>query len=287
MRRAFNLRRVCRLLGAAAWIGAPALAVDVRAADEPKPPARVIQDNSFLLEEGYNQEPNIVQHIFNMPLLVNQRGRADERELTLNFTQEWPIGGQTHQFSYTVPYAYMSSGGEEAHGFGDVLINYRLQAMTESEDRPAVAPRFSLVLPTGNDEKGLGAGAAGFQTNTAASKVVTDRLTIHGNAGLTWFPDAAGGHDLLSYNLGASAIYALTNDLNFMLECRSEWLEEEAPRGRTDHSTVILLSPGLRYGITRPGVQVVLGLGVPIGLTGDAPDYGLVLYLSVEHVFAK
>lgn len=31
------------------------------------PPAKGIQDNSFFVEEAYNQEPGIVQHIINVP----------------------------------------------------------------------------------------------------------------------------------------------------------------------------------------------------------------------------
>src|SRR5438876_366992 len=62
-------------------------------------------------------------------------------------TQEWPIGGKTHQFSFTVPFA----GAQEGAGIGDVLVNYRFQLMDEDGRRPAIAPRVSLVLPTSRD----------------------------------------------------------------------------------------------------------------------------------------
>ena len=57
----------------------------VGVAQEPPP----IQDNSFLLEEAYNQEAGVVQHIS-----AFQRMRGGEWIAT--FTQEWPAPGQTH-----------------------------------------------------------------------------------------------------------------------------------------------------------------------------------------------
>ncbi|MGZ8391565.1 MAG: hypothetical protein ACXWWK_01855, partial [Gemmatimonadales bacterium] len=55
-----------------------------------------IQDNSFLIEEAYNQESGVVQHISTFALA------ADGDAWGYGFTQEWPLGGIRHQFSYTV-----------------------------------------------------------------------------------------------------------------------------------------------------------------------------------------
>src|SRR4051812_47547900 len=72
-----------------------------------KTPAQSIQDNSFLIEEAYNQEAGVVQHIFNLSLGVDKRHGADEREWLFSFTQEWPLWSQAHQFSYTIPYSWL------------------------------------------------------------------------------------------------------------------------------------------------------------------------------------
>src|SRR4030095_14837612 len=82
------------------------------------PPAKGIQDNSFFVEEAYNQEPGIVQHIINVPAFF-ERGN---NEFSFIFTQEWPIFSQTHQFSYTIPYTFT----ESENGFDDIRLNYRL-----------------------------------------------------------------------------------------------------------------------------------------------------------------
>jgi hypothetical protein len=47
-----------------------------------------------------------------------------------------------------------------------------------------------------------------------------------------------------------------------------------------------LLDPGVRAALyTGDEIQWVGGLGVPIGLSEDAPDIGVFIYMSVEHNF--
>lgn len=248
-----------------------------------EPPAKTVQDNSFLMEEAYNQEPGVVQHIFNA---VHTRGDG-ERAWDLRFIQEWPIFSQRHQFSYAVPYSFINSDGGSANGFGDALLNYRFQWLSETARQPAVAPRFSLILPTGDADAGLGNDAAGMQMNTAISKVLSDRWTVHGNVGATVLPDVRG-KSLVSYNLGASAVYAVNHHLNLMLECVGDWEEEVNDSGGTTRRSSIVMSPGVRYGIGDASrAQTVIGIAAPLGLTPDAPDFGVFLYFSLEHAFVR
>src|SRR5215216_2892737 len=65
-----------------------------------EPLAKGIQDNSFFIEEAYNQGPGVVQHILNVPI----DSTNGSREIAPSFTQEWPVFSQIHQFSYTIPY---------------------------------------------------------------------------------------------------------------------------------------------------------------------------------------
>ncbi|HET6761524.1 MAG TPA: hypothetical protein VFH13_05460, partial [Gemmatimonadaceae bacterium] len=108
------------------------------AAQSPPPPhsqdeAPPIEDNSFLVEEAYNQERGIVQHINTFSRATSATGWM------YTFTQEWPLAGQKHQLSYTVPLARKdeTSGGET--GLGDVAINYRYQ-IGGGENPFALAP---------------------------------------------------------------------------------------------------------------------------------------------------
>jgi hypothetical protein len=117
-----------------------------------------IQDNSFLIEEAYNQEPGVVQHIQTFQYM-------DDHTWGYSFTQEWPAPGETHQLSYTIPVSRFDDTAEV--DINDVLLNYRYQLI--NRDGKAMAPRLSLVLPTGDDKKGFGKGALGFQTNIPLS----------------------------------------------------------------------------------------------------------------------
>ncbi|MFN2540578.1 MAG: transporter [Chthoniobacterales bacterium] len=243
-----------------------------------EPLAKGIQDNSFLVEEAYNQEPGVVQHILNVPVFVTHGQKA----VCPSFTQEWPIFSQTHQFSYTLPYTFT----EEANGFEDVWLNYRLQALMEAECVPAFAPRFSFILPTGDADEGFGHERLGYEINLPFSKIVADRWTIHFNAGGSIFPDVRG-HDPTNYNWGASAIFAVSRDFNLMLESIVVSEEDVDEMNDTHRATAALISPGVRYAFNLPGdAQLVVGLAVPIGLTSDSPDYGVFFYCSFEHLFA-
>lgn len=250
-------------------------------------PAEEVQDNSFLIEEAYNQEAGVVQHILNIVYTRDRRSGPDEHQWSFVFTQEWPAFSQTHQLSYTVPYTFLDSGSSSENGFEDISLNYRLQVLMESERTPAFAPRFSLILPTGDEDEGFGDDTVGYQINLPISKIVTDRLTLHWNGGATLLPDVSG-HDLLNYNLGASAIYAVTSEFNLMLEALAEWDEEVDDFGGTESEAAVVISPGFRYAFNHPNdAQTVIGLAAPIGLTSAAPDFGVFIYASFEHFFFR
>ena len=88
----------CAIGIAFAGTGAP---LQAQPKTRPAPPwPEAIEDNSFFIEEAYNQEARVVQHISTFSYVA---GAAPERDGS--FTQEWPIGGQAHQLSYTIPYS--------------------------------------------------------------------------------------------------------------------------------------------------------------------------------------
>ncbi len=259
-----------------------------------------IEDNSFLIEEAYNQEPGVVQHIFNWARGWDWTdGRSSAFDFV--FTQEWPIGSQRHQFSYTIPISTFSEhpdGGSssEEDGFGDILLNYRFQLLKETEHQAAFAPRFSVILPTGDEDEGLGAGEVGYQINLPLSKKLR-QWALHANAGLTAIPDVKagvdpavsfGGRTLNGYNLGASAIWLVRPSVNVMFEALAVWNEELTETASENRTYEMLLSPGIRWAPYTSGeTQWVLGIGLPIGVSRDAPDISLFFYMSLEHPFKE
>jgi len=254
-------------------------------------PIDVIEDNSFLIEEAYNQEEGVVQHIFSA-LHTTSGGRHG---WGFTFTQEWPVISQDHQFSYTIPSYHLTDGTDRVYGIGDILLNYRYQALYEGEMLPAFAPRFSLILPTGNRRKGTGNNVVGYQWNLPFSKKVADRLALHANFGLTYLPHvkappAATGsapkQSLISYNVGGSAIVALLPRLHFMLEWVGNFDQGFNDAGRRERSFRSTISPGFRAAlVNEEKLQIVAGIAAPVGLNRRTDNIGAFLYFSVEHDF--
>ena len=277
-------------LSAAALMNFDSSAAEPPAADKPKRNVDGFMDNSFLIEEAYNQEPGVVQHIFGAFYGVDKLKGPDDKSLLMAFTQEWPLFSQAHQFSYTVPYTFARSGGQSSDGTGDVQLNYRYQANFNKDTLTAFAPRVSLVLPTGDEPKGFGDNSWGYQFNLPFSTTLADKWCAHANAGLTFLPNAGAPprNDLLHYNLGASVIYAAKPDLHFMLEWISSWNEGLSDSGGLRREFASIISPGVRKAFNYANdSQLVLGLAAPIGLTGPAPDFGVFLYVSFEHFFKR
>ena len=252
-------------------------------------PIEVIEDNSFLIEEAYNQEAGVVQHIFQAIYSNDPR----QRGWAFAFTQEWPIYGQDHQFSYTVLSYHLINDGDRQYGIGDTLLNYRYQALEEGPGKPAFAPRFSLILPTGNRDKGTGNGVVGYQWSLPFSKKIASRLALHGNFGVTYLPHVRSPMDngqlspkrsLVSPWVGGSAIYALLPRLHLMLEWLSIIQDNINGSGRAVRTFNPLLSPGFRAAVVNEeDLQIVVGAGIPIGLNRQVNNLSGFFYFSVEH----
>lgn len=249
------------------------------------PPAP-IQDNSFLIEEAYNQESGVVQHISAIALEDGGRSWA------YGFTQEWPIFGRRHQASFTVPLQNTGDSFRHGVGIGDVALHYRYQLAGVDGGPLAVAPRLSLLLPTGDAGVGRGAGGAAVQVNLPVSLTLSAALIAHTNAGATVTPAARApdGHEgrTVAVNLGQSVVWLVHPKANLLLEAAWAWDEEVAGPGDPAESTTFFLAPGARFAIDFPsGLQVVPGIAVPIGIGPSSGEHGVFLYLSLEHSFRR
>jgi hypothetical protein len=243
-----------------------------------------VQDNSFLVEEAYNQEAGVVQHISNFV-----RGPGG-RDWIFSFTQEWPLGGIRHQIGYTLLLQHRTDFATT--GFGDALLNYRYQLIgNSSSDRLLMAPRLSLLLPTGSAGVGRGTGSPGLQLNLPVTYVVRPALVAHVNAGLTAVPwtESPGGAQATTVvpNLGASAIWMLTPLFNPLVELVWYGNRDVVGPGRTVGASQAFLNPGARWAFNLPTqLQVTVGAAYTIGLNAGSDD-ALFAYLSFEHPFRR
>lgn len=242
-----------------------------------------ISDNSFLVEEAYNQERGVVQHI---GLFVrDQAGRW-----SYSFTQEWPVRGARHQLSYALQLLKPEGGATGRAGFGDLAINYRWQLSGGGSAGLSVAPRISVVLPTGQWRESRGDGALGLEVALPVSVVLAPRWRAHLNASVMAIPGArneAGSRaDLMRMKGGASVVYLLRPHFNLLTEALFHRAVSAAGLGLSEAATGVLLIPGFRWAIgVGEGIQVVPGLAYQLVLVGAKDREGPLAYLSVEHPF--
>lgn len=240
-------------------------------------PYREIQDNSFLLEEAYNQEDGVIQEIQTFQYMKGDTW-------AYSFTQEWPVPSQTHQLSYTIPVEKLGKDEGRHTGLGDIALNYRYQLLFK-EGVMAVSPRFSLILPTGDDKKGLGTGTVGYQVNMPVSLKLSERFVTHWNLGMTFTPkakDPSGAKaDIFNTNYGMSFVYLANRNLNALLEFVGT--TDHIDNGSNADQNSFIINPGLRYAIDLKGLQIVPGISVPIGIGPSNGEYGVMAYLSFEH----
>jgi hypothetical protein len=244
-----------------------------------------IEDNSFLIEEAYNQETGIVQHI---STYLRDPGTG---EWAYAFTQEWPAPGRRHQVSWTL-LALRPGGAGEGAGFGDIGLNYRWMALGIEGGPVAFAPRVTLLFPTGDGAAGRGEGAASVQVNLPLSLQAGRRLVLHTNTG-AWRVDdglnSAGIQtDRTTWWVGQSIIYLARPSFNLMLEALWTRSRSVADDGTTDQTRAFVVSPGARFAFNHAsGLQVVPGIAFPIERRDGGTDGAILLYLSFEHPFGR
>lgn len=244
-----------------------------------------IQDNSFLVEEAYNQEDGVVQHISSYERLTNSRDWAYTQ------TDEWPLRTLKHQLSITLAGTHVGSFAGSGAGWGDAALNYRYQLVGSGETTIAIAPRLSMLLPTGDHKFGQGSGGVGVQTNLPVSIQHSSHFVTHWNAGATWVPHAQSeSHEsasTMAFNLGQSVVWLAKPRFNVLLETLWTSSEVVVGLGRRQRSQDLYMSPGVRWAYNfKNGLQIVPGLALPIGIGPCAGEKGVIMYLSFEHPFS-
>ncbi|NTW85234.1 MAG: transporter [Holophagaceae bacterium] len=283
MRFSINIMLKRALLALPALLLATSLSAQEKSADKKEGP---IQDNSFLIEEAYNQETGVVQHISTFTRY------QESKDWIYTFTQEWPIGSIQHQLSFTLPWQRFGTSLDGKQAFGDVALNYRYQLLGDGNAKVALSPRVSVLLPTGDEKKGFGRGATGLQLALPMSVALSDAFVAHTNVGMTLTPKAkntlgekANTQDV---SLGQSLIWLAHPRFNVMLEYVHTQAQAVAGPDRTEKVTATYLSPGIRWSYNFPsGLQIVPGLAMPIGVGASRGEKAIFLYVSFEHPFKK
>ncbi len=213
-----------------------------------------IEDNSFLLEEAYNQERGVIQFI--QVLQWNKKTRTYDYSLA----NEIPITDEKHQFSYTIPVS-LNKEDSHAQGVGDISLEYRTQ-WVKRRDEILVATKFSLFTPTGSVKRGMGAGRYGVKVNHALTSILSDKFVTHWNFGSTYYPQSenveGGSNSTTSFNYGMSIFYMKSETFNFLTEfvASDDEVVNEAGSGTKVGSTrqhTFTINPGMRWALDNAG----------------------------------
>jgi Putative MetA-pathway of phenol degradation len=178
--------------------------------------------------------------------------------------KEWELEGEVKygltdrfQLSGEVPLVYVDPDGEDSHfGVGDLTLaaNYNIF----QQDTWAVAIRNAFILPTGASSRDLGGGEFVWEPSLLAYARV-GRGEIYGGVGEDFGDDA----DHLIYT--AAAVWPLCPRTVGVLEL------DGTTGGGED---TLYFVPGTYVHF---GEKTQLGVGVPIGLTDDSDDWGVIL----------
>jgi hypothetical protein len=232
-----------------------------------------IEDNSFLLEEAFNQTPGVIQctainHI--------KRGVAE-----LNFECEMPMKGELHQLSVSVPAKVFQS----TVGLEDIMISYR--PLVFGRHRWVMAtPRLSVILPSGKASRGFGNGLWGIECNVALTKQLSRRLISHVNLRSSSFlknlMHESQQNRFHYQSAGTSLIFAAAKGFDLMAEVTTS---NEGPGFSRASSWNFIGNPGFRFCLKINEFLVVPGISTPLALLSGRPTLSQVLfYISIERV---
>jgi hypothetical protein len=214
-----------------------------------------IRDNSFLVEEAYNQDRNVVQHIGTFTSSRNGAWAA-------NVTDEWPLGGVRNQVSVGLTLGEAGLGTQ----YGTLALNYRRQVFGAPDAAVIVSPRLSLLASLGSSSDRV----PGLQANVPVTAVLSESFVSHWNLGAT----IGTGPTIL--NVGASVVWLTLPWMNFLVE--GVFL------GAAGQPPTYIVSPAVRWALNFGAVQVVPGVAIPLHFARSGEN-AVLLYLSIEHPF--
>ncbi len=235
--------------------------------------------NPKLIEEFLTVEPSYVESRGEVQLGSAFDYRRPGSDWRVPVLVEYGI---TDRIEAELEGSYLSIPGVASRnrGLGDVDLGLHY-ALRPDVEQVAVTLGVDIGLPTGDEAKGLGSG----QTDAEFLGIVGTRLG-RGELHVAGMLEVGGEAEPA---LSAGAV-APRGDLRFTLEAnvlrnkeRSTLVAQELVEGQgegteSEHLWVVL-TPGLFH---RPRPEIEYGLGVPIGLTRAAPDWGIIGRLTIE-----
>lgn len=230
-----------------------------------------VEDNSFLLEEAYNQNPGEIQLIQRYQTFQHERPEY-------GVEIEAPITDNTHQFSLAI-------GRQE--NLSDLEVGYRFQAI--NVEGKMLTEGLRIILPTGSLRNESDHGVVGYEWLQSATVVFNEKISNHWNLGVRVYPNAespstSDDRTLTNFIGGTSLVYYYQEDLNFLLEGLFESEEMIDDRGEIESEVRFTLNPGVRFAwnIDWQKSQIVPGIAFPVVFNDEKTNPGVFFYFSWE-----
>ncbi len=263
------------------------------------------QEFLYMLEEGYVMERGKYGVSLSAQYMDGKKSREVEyeggdREDTLKIKGEWCwVFGVEYGFldwltiEVETPFVHIdktTSKEEDSRtvteldktGIGDVEVGFKVRVFENDKDSyiPATSLGFKMSLPTGNWKKDLGSDHLGFELGLALSKTL-EKFAYHLNLAGGYVDNAreegeSGKIDEVELECGIGLVYMPSENLDLIGEVYAEF-EREYIAGEYNYGTKIYLVPGIAYEFEEFMGGLDIGVGVPIGLTYESYDWGVIL----------
>jgi len=214
----------------------------------------------FLSELVYPQEERETQ----ISIAVQYENNDDDAYRTPLSLEYGITGAWRIELEWDAYADHERAGGGRTAGTGDVEIGTAYSFMNLGGSDVHAALGSSVTLPTGDDDRELGEGETTYEPYGVVamdtpllprSQVFTQLGTELNDGAPEWF-----------WNIGFFVPFDHRN--RYVLTTEFNWTEEER-----------YLTPGVVFNL--PGTWE-LGVGAPIGLTSEADDYRVILFLTFE-----
>ncbi len=241
-----------------------------------------IEDNSFLLSEGYNQDPGVVQVIQGFQWAPSSQDWSHFAAI------EVPIVTEKHQLTLQTSLLHAGTASTPVE-FGDLMLNYQYWLI--SEGSVYLAPRVGFYLPTGSYQRSAGSGTLGVMTGISFTANFSEKLAHHWSADVVVYPlsRATDGSSAttLDATLATSIVWRPLWFFNLLTEVLLVSDQSPTPGSGSTRAWNGILNPGtrflIRFGKKRPW-EIVPGVSVPLvwSIAGGSVTLGVFGYLSVE-----
>ena len=259
-------------------------------------------DFFFLTDGPYTQKKNSSQIIWANQWFRDRTGSQRARSYLGAGRFEWGLSDYLEadfEFGALGLWEHeLGVGTFSASGADNLLVGVRYRLLREPRFPFTLTLGPQVVTPVASRRRGLGSGKVAYAWDVSAARDWGGALFAAASLNLSLTPDVpalpdGSGREVDLSGLGWAVALGLRalergtvsggqHDIHIMLEVGGA-REDDLEAGQRVRSTEVQFAPGVRYGfLSRGGALAEIGVSFPLGLTGAAPDWGIILQFQFE-----